>query len=452
MSIWDDLLDIGNEIPGLELLIPDSPSEEQKKADALSEQAIGAVQGLNYAPTETWYAGEPGKWLQDPRGIAGMDWLEEGRAPSFGEAARLQKAMDTPSLYEPGSRATRWMPEEIRSEMGLPGARAAEYQYRPESEIAQLGRMPTTGNMSPWEAEIGPMQSEAAGAYADPWGVMGQYESYGQTKDVYSDLEGVQGEYMDLYDQGGMDAIDMARWQEMKTRNDAAARGAREAALQQAEMRGMAGSGADLAAALSAAEGAAARNSAESLGIEAQAQQRRMDALAGAGNVAGMRAGVSGQQAGQASDIRGQSFGEAFNRGSAQDVINQFTVGLNADREARRAADVREAAQRDVDTRNVAQAGNTDWMRGWYGQDLAARNADNAYNTSERNDQGRYYAIEEPWRQYEADERRAAMLSGQYQGASAQQAGLASEKERARQGKLGALYGAAGQVGAAGLK
>lgn len=86
--------------------------------------------------------------------------------------------------------------------------------------------------------------------------------------------------------QGQYSAEDRARQQQMQRDNALQEQSQRAAVMQQAQARGMGRSGTQLAGSLAAQQGAANRNNQQSLGIEAMAQQRALQALQGGAGLA----------------------------------------------------------------------------------------------------------------------------------------------------------------------
>lgn len=112
---------------------------------------------------------------------------------------------------------------------------------------------------------------------------------------------------------GGMTAQDRATQQQSMDATSQQERGQREAILQQAAARNQGGTGASLAAQLANQQGAAQRNAMQGTQQVADSRARAMQAMAGAGGLAGQ--------------IRGQQFGEQSNIASAKDLINKFNAG-----------------------------------------------------------------------------------------------------------------------------
>lgn len=151
--------------------------------------------------------------------------------------------------------------------------------------------------------------SAAGAAMADEAAIDSQRQALSQLEDIYR-----QGGYTDAeraqIDQSMMQARSMEQAQAA-------------AARQQAAARGMTGSGAQLAAQLAAQQGAMNRGRSAAMDIAVQGQQRALQALQGAGEMA--------------SGMREQSFDEGFKRGSAIDEFTADDTQYRRDREQRRA-------------------------------------------------------------------------------------------------------------------
>jgi len=113
---------------------------------------------------------------------------------------------------------------------------------------------------------------------------------------------------------GGYTAEEAAAMQRMRMETAQQEQSQRQAVQQQMAMRGMSGSGAELAGQLAAQQGGANRANEMQLETQAQAQRRALQAL--------------GMQGDLSSGMRGQSFDEAATRSSAADDFTRW----NADR------------------------------------------------------------------------------------------------------------------------
>ena len=127
----------------------------------------------------------------------------------------------------------------------------------------------------------------------------------------------------DIYRQGGYTDAERAQIDQSMMQARAMEQAQAAAARQQAAARGMTGSGAQLAAQLSAQQGAMNRGRTAAMDIATQGQRRALQALQGAGEMA--------------SGMREQSFDEGFKRGSAIDEFTADDTQYRRDREQRRA-------------------------------------------------------------------------------------------------------------------
>ena len=112
--------------------------------------------------------------------------------------------------------------------------------------------------------------------------------------------------------QDGMTAEDEFRMAQMQADIGARQRGAREALQQQMQARGIAGSGLELAAQLQNQQAMAQQENLRGLGLQAQAEQRALDAMMQGGQLAGQ--------------MRGQEFNEASAKAQAADAIARFNA------------------------------------------------------------------------------------------------------------------------------
>ena len=120
------------------------------------------------------------------------------------------------------------------------------------------------------------------------------------------------GALRDLANKGGMNAQDEANLSRVQSQNAQADRGRREAILQNAQARGMGGSGMELLAQLQSSQGATDRGAQQGLDIAGMAQQRALDAMVQGGNLAG--------------NIQNQDFSQQAQVARARDAINSFNA------------------------------------------------------------------------------------------------------------------------------
>lgn len=160
----------------------------------------------------------------------------------------------------------------------------------------------------------------------------------------------------DLGYKGGLNLSDKAMYQDMLGKQQAQDRGARDAITSEMAQRGTGGSGFDLQARLAAQQASGDQASRNALNIAAQAQQRALQAIQGAGDLA--------------TKYRSQDVNEQQARAQAADAINRFNA----------------ANMQDVQTRNLGLKNRAQEMNLNRAQDIADRNVglfnqEKMYNT-----------------------------------------------------------------------
>jgi hypothetical protein len=127
---------------------------------------------------------------------------------------------------------------------------------------------------------------------------------------------GALGKLEDITAGGGLSAADRGRIGQIGREEAIAERGQRQALMQNAQARGLGGSGLELSSLLGAQQAGANRAANRDIDVENLAQQRALQAINAQGELAG--------------NIRGQEFDQAARAAQAQDIINQFnTSGYN---------------------------------------------------------------------------------------------------------------------------
>jgi len=174
------------------------------------------------------------------------------------------------------------------------------------------------------------IDSELGGAQADAGAIAAQRAALAQLGEI---------------SQGGYTAEEAAAMQRMRAETAQQEQSQRQAVQQQMAMRGMSGSGAELAGQLAAQQGGANRANTMTLEAEAQAQRRALQAL--------------GMQSGVASDMRGQSFGEETTRRGAVDDFNRWNSERRGSAAQQRYANRfgQAGAQSDASARTAELAG-----------------------------------------------------------------------------------------------
>lgn len=196
----------------------------------------------------------------------------------------------------------------------------------------KLSEAVNAGQMTPEEAETYFLEASAQEQVkTDPRLREAQMKALSQ-------LEGVAD--------GGLTVGDRGDLQRIQGEMAAAEKGQRDAILQNAQSRGVAGSGMELASQLMAQQGAAGRASQQGFDVAKQAQARALEAMLQSGQLGG--------------NIRGQDFGEQSKLAEARDAISKFNT------QNKQAVNMA-----NVDARNAAQLRNVNTA-----QDVANRNQD----------------------------------------------------------------------------
>lgn len=186
-------------------------------------------------------------------------------------------------------------------------------------------------------------------------------------KNAYNDIvtnpayaaaqERALGQLQQIGEEGGLTAIDRSKVQDIQDQLNTTERGRQEALMMNARERGVGGSGLEMAARLQSEQSAADRASRQGLDVAAMAQQRALDAIQGAGQMAGRM--EQDDWAGQAEKARSQNAIDAANA----DVLNQFAV-FNAQQraaaQAQNLAEKQRVADENVNIKNTEQANNAD--------------------------------------------------------------------------------------------
>lgn len=184
--------------------------------------------------------------------------------------------------------------------------------------LAELGRdKQRLGKEIGYGDFVGGYDSQGAQATADPRASKAQFE-------VLDEL-GQRAK-------GGLTPVERVMMEMNRRKQERDLRGQRDAQLQGMRMRGAGGSGMEVASFLGAQGNTAERRMLEDMAASGLAMERSDRAL--------------GQRGALAGDIRGQSFGEAFQRGGAADTASQFNKGLESDYQ-RQVAQHRQQERRD---------------------------------------------------------------------------------------------------------
>jgi len=200
--------------------------------------------------------------------------------------------------------------------------------------------------------------------------LVGRSEMYGIETDprtTQAQMTALQG-LTDVYSQGGMTDIDKAGLAEIQAAQQNTDRGQRDAILQQQAMRGQGGN--TLAALLQGQQGSSNAANMQALNVNAQAQQRALQAMIEGGQLGGQ--------------INQQQFGQQAAQSQAQDAINRFNnQNTNAARQYN--LDARQnISNQNIGGINRVRQANTDLRNQAMGQNVELRNQANQYNVVTR--------------------------------------------------------------------
>lgn len=210
------------------------------------------------------------------------------------------------------------------------------------SQRILLEQLVSQGELSPQQAETILQEQSSLGSYsADPRLRDAQLAALGQLQNIGAE--------------GGLTAMDRAALQEANMGQDARARGAREAILQNMAARGMSGSGQELIAQLTGQQAQAQQGALTGLQTGALARQRALDAILGAGQLGGQ--------------MEEAQFGQAAQKAEAQDIINRFN-----------AANRQQVMNQNVMDRNRAMAANLANRQDIANQNVGLRNQQQMHN------------------------------------------------------------------------
>lgn len=143
----------------------------------------------------------------------------------------------------------------------------------------------------------------------------------------------------------GLTAEDRARVNETRKQLAQDAESKRQQILQQMQMRGMGGSGAELAMQIAESQASANRGSEEADRLAAEASKRALEATIRSGEMAGQ--------------IRTQQYGEDLNRAKAADELNRFNIENQRKIQERNIASANQAEYRNLMNRQSAMDANT---------------------------------------------------------------------------------------------
>lgn len=172
---------------------------------------------------------------------------------------------------------------------------------------------------------------------------------------LYAAQKSSLSDYGDIIANKGLTAADQAKLGQIASQEQTQQRGAREAILQNAQARGVGGSGMELASQMENQQASATRQSQRDMDVAAIAQQNALSALQAQGQLGGqMQAQQFGQQAQQA---QAQDAIAAFNAQNRQNVSNLNVQNRNQAQAANLGA-AQTLANQNIATRNLQQTTN----------------------------------------------------------------------------------------------
>ena len=168
----------------------------------------------------------------------------------------------------------------------------------------------------------------------------------------------------------GLTDIDRAALSRIQNTTDSAARGKRDAILQNAQARGLGGSGLELMAQLQNQQDAVSNQSQRDMDVAAQARQRSLDALIQGGSLAG---NIQNQSFNQQAQIAGAN--DAISKFNAANKQNQINTNVSANNAAQMAnlANKQDIANQNVGLKNTQQQYNKSLAQQAYENELKKR-------------------------------------------------------------------------------
>lgn len=208
--------------------------------------------------------------------------------------------------------------------------------------MIQLEDMVQQGILSPEEAQVYMQQaSEMKNISLDPKLRKAQEDALAALQDISENK--------------GLTAADRAQLAQIETQENTAARGQREAILQNAAERGISGSGLELMSQMQNQQEAATRKSQRDLDVAGMAQQRALQALIQSGQMGGQMEQADFERQAQVAAAQ-----DAINRFNTQNQqqVNMANVQARNDAAARNLAEQQRIADQNVQTRNTQQQYN----------------------------------------------------------------------------------------------
>lgn len=170
--------------------------------------------------------------------------------------------------------------------------------------------------------------------------------------------------------EGGLTAMDRANLQRISNEENAAARGKRDAILQNAQSRGMGGSGLELMSQLQNEQDAATRKSQRDLDVAGMASERALQALIEAGELGG---NMQTQDFNQQAQIAGANDAIAKFNATNQQAINLANTNARNAAQATNLENKQRVADTNVGLRNQQQEHNKQLIQQNFENELKKR-------------------------------------------------------------------------------
>lgn len=201
-----------------------------------------------------------------------------------------------------------------------------------EEQLLQLEQIKYSGNLTPeQEQAIAAKESELKAIQVNPDLRSAQMQSLKKLQDIGN--------------QGGLDAVDRAQLNQIQNQVNNQNASNRASVLQSYAQRGMGGSGLEQAAQLMGSQAASGTAADQGFNVAAQAQQRALQAIQGAGQMG--------------SSMEQQQFGEEAQKAQAQDAINRFNTQNQQDVQGRNVQRANYSQERNLNAQQQIGAQNT---------------------------------------------------------------------------------------------
>lgn len=244
----------------------------------------------------------------------------------------------------------------------LPGADDLSYQ---------LEQMVQQGVLTPEDAQAAMVsQSDMNNISLDPNLRKAQMDALGGLQDISQD---------------GLTAQDEANLNKIRTQENTAARGSREAILQNADSRGLGGSGLELMSQMKNQQDSATRASQRDMDIAGQAQDRALQALIQGGQLGGQ---IQNQDFNQQSQVAGANDAIAKFNAQNQQQTNVMNTGAHNAAQASNLGMKQNVANSNVATKNQQNAQKAQVAQQMFNNDMVKRGGQQSIAQNNANAQG----------------------------------------------------------------